>query len=303
MKAHHAIILAIAATLLAEPGQASAAGEIYQPPLGFWIAPSNHDNTLYAPTSSSANWHVSQWSIPQDLPGFNAQGVAQNQSARVAWLGAGRYELSQDGSSLPCYKVFPSGRRLPDEFDLFTTPNNIDVPGYPQAAGAGAGISLDAVTSLDASITLDVTRADEVDASCPITRTAFLLAVVLSNPVSRQTLFLQIQLGTIRFDNPNSEITTGWFFKGRNNQSGGVGAWGYNDNVTSYGQPWASVGGAETYRLDLLPRLRGIIADGEDSGLDQDLSHWRVAGTYHGQSVWGHVRNDVIWSGFSLATE
>jgi hypothetical protein len=52
--------------------------------------------------------------------------------------------------------------------------------------------------------------------------------------------------------------------------------------------------------LNLLPRLRAIIAQGRRYGMDQDLSHWQVSGSYHGQNAFGHVVASSRWSGFSL---
>ena len=73
-------------------------------------------------------------------------------------------------------------------------------------------------------------------------------------------------------------LSSAWFFTGTNIQAGGAGQFGFGDNVTSLGQSWTEPGQQQMYHLDLLTRLRWLIAQGSRYELDQDLSHWHLTG-------------------------
>jgi len=292
--------------LLAQSDRAAASEAIYNPPTGFWIAPNNFGHDYYGSTSPSANWHIAQWDIPQGLPPFGDRGITFNRWARVAWLGGGSYELSQDGSTapdgsaLPCEKVFPTGRRLPDEFDLLAESNNSNARGFPLAVGS-VDFTLASVSRLETSITLQINQAYAADDACSISQTSFVDVVVLSDRALKQTLFFTVRLGFFRFSGAPASLRPAWFFKGNNIQFGGARTWGFDDNTDSFNQPLASIGTAQHYQFDLLPRILSVISDGAQYGLDQDLTHWRFSGTYHGQNIWGHVKNDAVWSDYSLS--
>jgi hypothetical protein len=248
---------------------------------------------------------VAQWNIPEDLPPFDAARVSRNRWARVTWLGASRYELAQDASILSCEKLYPSGRQLVTEFDLLASPNNRRVSGVPQATTM-PGPDLAHAAQVKADIRLDIRDAQAADTACRVTQTIFLFALVLTNVTQRQTIFYQIRLGLARPATAFAKAhppESAWFFTGTNIQAGGTGQFGFGDNVTSLGQSWTEPGQQQTYHLDLLGRLRWLIARGSQHGLDQDLSHWHLTGTYHGQAVMGHMRNDAIWSDFSLVID
>jgi len=297
------ILLAISLLLCATDSW--ALGPVYQTPNGFWLAPNHHRAKLYGPSRPDANWNISPWDIPEDLPAFDGTGVSRNAWARVAWLGDARYDLSQEAATLPCERVFPSGARLVDEFDLLASPNNANVPRYPQAIADNQAVLAD-TSRIEADISLWIKTAEIVDTACAVSKTFFIYAVVISNPVRHQYFFYQLRLAFFTSSGSsvvNGEATPGWFFTGKNIQSGRSGHWGYGDNISSFGQPWAQVGRPQSYSVDLLPRLRSLIEEGARTGLDQDLSHWRLTGTYHGQIAMGHVRNQAEWSGFSLKAE
>ena len=117
----------------AKPEQSGSEVPVYLPSTGIWLSPSNFGRVLYGPTGPSANWHVAQWDIEQDLPAFDRNGVSRNQYASVRWLGGQRYELSQDSSRVSCERTYPSARAAVNEVDLLITPNNAYYPDYPQA--------------------------------------------------------------------------------------------------------------------------------------------------------------------------
>jgi len=282
-----------------------AMGPVYSSVAGLWLSPSNHLPKLYGPTSAMANWSIEQWDIPQDLPIFDKSGVSQNNWAKVAWLGNGRYELSQDAATLQCEKTFPSGKHLADEFDLFVAPNNQRVSRFPQA-GLDNRESISNLRSIRARISLEVMEARTAGQHCPVDTSVMMYAVVLRDFKMRQVFFYQLRLGyfrgiqtIVRTDAPAPE----WFFTGNNTQSGQVGTWGFGDNITVYSQPWASVGKEQSYSVDLLPHLNMLIRQGARYGLDQNLEDWQLTGTYHGQAATGHVVNRALWSEFALVAQ
>jgi hypothetical protein len=59
-------------------------------------------------------------------------------------------------------------------------------------------------------------------------------------------------------------------------------------------------GTSTNYKIDLLPRLKQLIAKGARFGLAQDLSQWRITGAYEGLGSWGHVRGSAELSNYSL---
>ena len=294
---------AFVAFLVSAPATAQGMqSEVYFPANGFWLRPSNHSPSFYGPTSPGANWNIAQWDIPADLPVFNKNHISANRWAFVRWQGNGRYELSQDATALACEKAYPSGQASVNEFDLFASPNNDKVRNHKQASG-DAGKPLSGLDRIDAGISVEIVGAEFANSDCRTSLTAFIFAVVLSNSTSHQYLFYQIRLANFA-KNGNAvrqqRLKPGFFFSGMNTQSGKAGQWGFGDNVDVYSQPFAQVGVRRTYRINLLPRLRWVIAQGSRRGLDQNLANWDLTGTYHGQSAMGHVRNDAIWGGFSL---
>jgi hypothetical protein len=302
----YALKLAIAACLIVPSFcRAQLAGgrvTIYPQPKGFWLAPSNHGKTMYGRTDGAANWNVAQWDVPEDLTQFDKAGVAQNRFSRVVWYANGHYELAQNSDLVPCVKRFPSGRSLVNEVDLVVAPNNANYPDYPQAVGSNKE-QLSDLAQVDASITLQVKQANAIDIACNVSATTFTYAVVLTNTSAHEIVFYQLRLAQFTLDANGireGAAKPGWFFTGNNSQSGAAGQWGFGDNITSLGQPWAMIGKAQTYHVDLLPRLVWLLHQGGPLGLDQNLSHWRLTGTYHGQNTMGHMVNDAVWSGFSL---
>ena len=287
----------------AKPEPSGSEVPVYLPPTGLWLAPSDFGKALYGPTGPRANWHAAQWDIEEDLPAFDRNGVSRNQYASVRWLGDKRYELSQDSSRISCERTYPSGRAAVNEVDLLITPNNTYYSSYPQTTAKDTQDNIAELSQLNAGITLKIEQAAASDLVCKVSYTTFMYAVVLSNYARGQTLFYQLHLGQFAGERDGIKVGTmrpHWFFNGSNVQTAVSGQWGFADCITSFGQEWAQLGTLRTYRLDLLPRLLWVIEQGSQHGLDQDLTHWHLAGTYHGQNTMGHVRNDAVWSDFSL---
>ena len=296
-----ALALGIIVILSGSVARADPATPVYTPPDGFWLRPSDHSGRLYGPSNTNATWYVGQWDIPKDLPSF-VNGLTGNEYASVA-IGRGTYSLRQTTQLLPCDKVFNSGRSLPDEFDLFVAPNNINTPGYPQAHRL-LGPDLATATAIIHQIGVEVGSAKLLDNVCPTTQATLLTAVVLTNKNSQQTFFYQLRLGITKAvsSGVDQELPPArWFFTGKNIQSGGSRQFGFGDNISSFGfLPVRQVGSLNTFKIDILPRLKVLLAQGEKFGLDQNLAHWQVTGTYHGQNAFGHVEFSSTWTAFDL---
>jgi hypothetical protein len=295
---------AFIAVLLACGTAVSSEQPVYAPATGLWLAPSDHSKRLYGPTSPDANWKVAQWNIPADLPPF-ADGASGNDYASVVFAGAGGYTLEQTTQNFPCEKKYPSGRTLVNELDLFASPNNQNDVGYPSAALHNRA-SLAALHHVHHEIDLDLLSVSVVDGDCPITQVGFVTALVLTNQKARQTLFYQLRPAVLRYrDGVMSTKMTepGWFFTGENLQAGGHGQYGFSDNVGALGAAEATPGSTMAYSFELLPRLVEVIERGSDKGLDQDISHWILSGTFHGMGAFGHVHVRARWSGFVLTTD
>jgi len=259
---------------------------------------------FYGPSSPSATWAVSQWNTPENLPPFK-DGDSRNGSAHVHVYPDHSYTLEQNGQVLSCDRNYATGFKDVHEFDLFASPNNAQKAQYPQAV-TDAPAMLGTIKHLYHRITLQPVSVQVMDTACPVTRTIFLTSVTLGDPSAKQTLFYQLRLGIVEPRNGRLVTTLPqpfWFAKGHDQRSGSRGYYGYDDSVTSYGDAAARVGAISAFSLDLLPRLTAIIREGAASGMDQDLSHWVVHGTYHGEIIWGHIHTRTHWSGFALAEE
>ena len=275
---------------------------VYAQPIGFWLMPRDRSGRLYGPTAPSANWAIAQWGSPKDLPAFNSDKVTENEMQRVKMHADGSYSLSQNTRSQPCTWKYSTGKNLVKETDLFASPNNRRIaPDFPQAT-VNDGARLSAISHIFHELQLRPTNYRSESSECQTSQAAFITAVVLSNPTSKQTLFYQLRLAAFRsFDSKHAEFPAAWFFTGKNMQNGLSGQYGFGDNVTTYGQPFAEMGKWTTYRLDVSQRIKSLIALGALHGMDQDLSHWVLSGTYHGLSAIGHVSIAGEWRDFALA--
>jgi len=288
-------------------GQSTTPRELFSPPGDMWLLPGSGFSTTdkyYGPTSPSANWVVSQWNTPEDLPPFQ-NGDTHNASLHVHLEPDHTYTLEQSGQALSCNRTYQTGLNDVHEFDLFIGPNNANRPEYPVAT-QNVSSNFSDIRHLYHKITVLPLFAQVMDTECPITRTVFLTSVTLTDPSKTQTLFYQLRLGIVQVRNGEIETTLPppfWFAKGHDARGGRVGYYGYDDSITSYDEPGATVGSVSAYSIDLLPHLVSIIRDGADYGMDQDLSHWSVRGTYHGEVIWGHIHVRSHWSGFSLAVQ
>jgi hypothetical protein len=281
--------------------------DLFTPPAEFWLRPGTGVTTagdFYGPTSPFAKWSVSQWNTPENLPPFKDDDT-RNGFAHVHLDPDHSYTLEQDGQALSCDRNYATGFKDVHEFDLFVSPNNAQKPQYPQAV-TGASAEIGSMKHLFHRITLKPLLVKVLDTACPVTRTIFVTSVTLGDPSAKQTLFYQLRLGIVEAHNGGTATILPqpfWFAKGHDQRSGLHGYYGYDDSITSYGDAAARVSATSAFSLDLLPRLTAIVHEGAASGMDQDLSHWFVRGTYHGEVIWGHIHSRTHWSGFALAAQ
>ncbi len=279
--------------------------DIFSQPTGLWLIPdgANNNRKLYGATSPAANWNVGQWDIPEELPPFK-NNHSENEFASVTFSNS-KISLSQNGSHLPCTKLFQSGRQLVDEFDLLFAPTTKVYPLYPQAfLGRRSLQSLKAITLTS---TILPTSVQLKDSQCPITWASAGIGVVLTDTSTRQTLFYQLNF--VRYTAAHDHLTLallppGWFSTGESIQSGQLLQYGYGDRLwSSFGKPPIALDVHTTLRLDLLPRIKQVIMEGARYGMDKDIRNWAVTAGYFGQSVFGHVLFSTTWNSFALKVD
>lgn len=294
-------LLALLAALAAAPARAEPQ-QVFAPPTGHWIVPSDRSDRLYGAPDNSANWTVSQWNSPEDLPPFH-NGVSQNGSAGVIVGSDGSYTLQQSGQALTCNKTYDSSMKDVHEFDLFVSPIGSNRPSYRQAA-LGGPRTLAALAHIYHRISVRPAVAEVLDNACPRTKSTLVTSVTLSDPSTHQTLFYQLRLGTKEATGEAWTLTQPfWFARGEDPRRAKRGYFGYDDSISSFGAAPVALGVVSTYAVDLLPRLVALIREGDANGLDQNLNDWSIKGAYFGQIIWGHIRVRTNWSKFSLAVD
>jgi hypothetical protein len=283
--------------------------EIFAPLSGIWIFPSepngkNKKSKLYGATSLHANWTIGQWDIPKDLPPFS-NNLSENDYASVLYNPAGGFSLYQNAATLPCNKIYPSGKELVDEFDLFVGSIPLHYKNYPKTLIERDPLSR--VSHLYETATVQPTSIHVSDATCPVTRAVIGTGIVVTDIATSQTFFYQISFSIYQADQKKLRLTLlhpAWFFTGTNGQNGAPKEFGYGDRVwASYGVSPAPENKTTSFKLDVLPRLKQLISRGAKYGMDQNLAHWAVTGLYYGQSAFGHIEFGSAWSELSLRAD
>jgi hypothetical protein len=75
-----------------------------------------------------------------------------------------------------------------------------------------------------------------------------------------------------------------------------------DDWLPLLGQPFLAEGERREIAVDLLPRLRQLIASGPEE-MDHDPAHWVIDSAYAGQHIWGDFRLASAWDGFQLVAQ
>ncbi len=264
----------------------------------------------YSVTGSAPNWFISQWNIPGekmspflrsttgDSTVFEAHAAAA--SVRIVAAGpATTVTLEQNGAILPCSKA--DGR--PREFDLFISPGKLLGPaGGAETNSAGLSVSLAGADSLieTAAIAPRFARIEQ-DKGCATNKANDMIALILYDKAVRpaQTFFYQLALN--RFCGRASVARTREcagpppsynFFSNRS-------PFGADDFLPLVGAPFIRSGEQQSFRVDVLPRLKQIINAGPPN-MDHDVSHWVVDGLYAGQHIYGDVVLSTEWRDFQI---
>jgi hypothetical protein len=262
---------------------------------------------IYASTGPTPNWNVAQWNIPGgELSPFTSEEAggalvqtASAAEAQVHIIRRGRdvqVILAQDGTVLPCESA---GR--PRESDLLLSPNGRSVtkPGISGLALQGAAnLPLTGLSRLEFSADVAVAAGiTEYRKGCPVDQGGATIGLVLSQKdvAHPQTMFYQLHIDEICGIQPaardrichatHSQLQ--YFFR--------TNPFGADDFLPLNHQPYLHNGEDRALRLDLLPRLKLIIAQSPPAA-DHDLSHWYVGGIYVGQAIWGDVTLRSSWS-------
>ena len=251
------------------------AGPVYSwttpEPRDYWIV-SKDASTLYGATDFHGNYKIAQWSIPEELPVFR-DNITENDHMRVVWDKQSRTtRLTLRGNDLPCN----------DELDAYLSPLAMV---YSDFLNKYKRIRL----------FVSIKREDVFVSSfgCDITQGGDLVGIILFNEKSRQKLFYQLRFSNIRM-NPDLRY---WWRNGMQHPDGWV-SWGYRDQLRSYGENAPGVGLWETYDLNLSRRIKKLIK--ARSGMDHDLSHWKIKSIYHGSHIWGDMEISTSWKNVKL---
>lgn len=273
---------------------------VFSRPSGFWLMSSKDVHELYGATSPDADWVVVQWNNPSDLPPF-ASNRSRNKTAMVS-IELSNYSIEQTTADLPCYITYPSGQSLVDEFDLMVQPNT-----SPEQASLykniAASYSITNIKHIKHEVTVQLYEAQILDTSCTVTQAALITAIVLTNRVAKQTFFYQLQLGMLRAVDSRADwsLPDGfWFFRGTNKQLGTIGQFGYGDSISYYGIDSVVYGKETIISIDCYDKIKALIYEAKEYGMDQNLENWAITGTYHGQSAFGHVKFGSKWGEFVL---
>lgn len=254
---------------------------------------------FYAATGPDAGWQIAQWNIPGGrLSPFTVShsgGVeiltskSPEATIRITRGPKGEaIELTQDGAVLPCTDKHGS----PRESDLAFGPNTLIARDIPLAK----------LQSLMLTTTVRVWYGMTTHPKgCAVNQGAALVSVVLNNLSKRppQTLFYKFSLNPLCGPGTVSRVRScedwtkrpGFYFV--------HSPFGVDDWLPLLGKRYLSPGERRTIRLDLLPRLRQLIASGPEE-MDHAPSHWVIDSAYVGQHIWGDFKLSSAWESYDL---
>jgi len=238
------------------------------------------------------SWHVAQWGIVEDLPtATSCSGECQDREWQLGNAYAtveaqdGGITLTQDARD-PAFAC--------REFDLYLEPNDAGYPGYaPGIVPFTPPPSLAASASLVVGATQEIREARQGTRCDPGWNLATtLVALLFLNPTAEQVIFYQL----ITYDSRGAHFGGFWFFTGPT-------VYGINDSVDVLGfPPLVPYEGPVAYRIDVLPRLTELLANGP-APLDRDVRHWKVSGLYLGSATNGEAQIVSTHGNVSLVGE
>jgi hypothetical protein len=247
----------------------------------------------YGDTSTSPAWQIAQWDIPgQKLSPFKPMSdgslISHTDEADVQ-IKNGALTISQSGAILPCSY---SGAK-PRESDLFFAPS---VRHFTPL------LTLSSLRSLTQTADITVDGAILPNKTCKVNMGYALMAIVLVDQEVHpaQTFFYQLELSQVCHVIPgglncNKKYIRPFYYSR-------VNPYGADEYEPMLGQPFFANGANTHFSVNLLPRLKSIIANGPP-GMDNNISHWVIANAYYGQHIWGGVTLTTRWSGLQLVAQ
>lgn len=257
-----------------------------------WIAPQSYSGQLLGPVGVGGpqpSWYVAQWGLPAPLPttttslGGGAWEVGNNY-AKVHYLPLDKaYELSVGGSSSPCSAGY----------GVHLSPVTPVYPAYPQRMLHQADTQpLSALSAFWMEAGVQVMEETTFATCSGLKYSAHVMAIGLYNEASQQILYYQVIVRDSRGIQP-----TGAWCPGQTGPQYCV-----DDGIQPvYGEPVAiPASGRKYYQIDVAQRVRSLISTGY-SGIDTDLSHWKISTFYFGPSIGGRAKTRSRWDSFGVA--
>ncbi len=269
------------------------------------VAPNSPE--FYGATGPRAGWQIAQWEIAGGkLPPFvgeRRQGVeiltteSAEDLVRIRRTSSGEtVHLHQDGAVLPCTR--PNGGAR--ESDLLIQPKDRR-EGHASALRTPP-VRLDGLRSLMLETTVSVTAGmTRPRKGCGVNQGNAGVGLILNDLTTKPPQTLFYQLGFVQPCGPIPPArfrecvagtkAPGFFFK--------KNPFGVDDRLPLVGQRFLSNGEHRTIRVELLPRLRELIAAGPGE-MDRDPSHWVLGTIYAGQGIWGDYRMSSTWDALQV---
>lgn len=289
MTARFEIVLALTLLGFSVLGTPARCEPVFDPPAEkLSIHPLEQHGELYGAARDAAAWHVAQWNNPGGEVVDFKDGRAANDglTVEVDHGAEPHFKISQNGEQLRC-----EGNGTPLEFDGFIGTNTkANNPGLPSAEhGDMRSVPLSKLGSLTQEIGLKLNQAALAGNShCAVSKSLSIVCVVFTNKISKQVFFYQISLYGF-----NLTPKSFWWARGRPN-----GRFGYNQVTDIAARPWA-VGDSRKLKLDILPAVQNLITT-SGVGIDPNLDDWFLSAAYFGNTLYGQVRLETEWSGYSL---
>lgn len=257
---------------------------------------------FYSSTGPDPGWQIVQWSIPEQrlspfirTPLRNGERfIATAPGATVEITRTGRGEsvsLSQDGAVLPC--LTKEGR--PREFDFLFGPKDRTMAGRTAVLTDPAPLALLRKLVLNAHVAIRY-GATAHPKGCEVSQGNSGVNLVLNDFAvdPPQTFFYQLGFNQPCGMGSAAHVREclgglngpGFFFKHN--------PFGVDDRLPLLGQAFIRSGEDRSLTIDLLPRLRKLIA-AAPAEMDHDPSHWVVSNTTIGQAIWGDFHLATRW--------
>jgi hypothetical protein len=282
---------------------------------------------------ASADWSISQWQAPGDLPAMKNVGPEQ-WATSTNWAtativeqsdGTWVQDISQNGAYFPC----ETAQGNPLEFDEFVAPNGWTSGSYPSAVPASLP-TLSEMSSLTASATFTLEKATPSPGptACRVNHGYANYGMILTDTAEspHQIFWYSVNIAISCIPaaidagypkgNPGSDYyfclqsqssnSPYWFWTGseapspNSTTSNGVASvnFGMQDSMPAYGYTNISDNNPHQLSFNLLSRLQSLISSGA-YGVDNNLSHWQVSQFNFGQSDWGGSALATKWSGMA----